>query len=254
MQFEDTCEDTREDTRKEMKDYWNRFKHLTSVEGMLLDEDASTICDDDTKEILGHLPDYNNTCILELAAGIGRFTGILAERAQHIIAVDFVKDYIEQNRVSNIHRTNCEFVCADVLQYDYPQSMDMVFSCWILMYLNNEEVVTLFKKAIQCLKPGGFFYFRESCYGNYHQLYNGEERTIENREVGEVGSLDFSNNPTRYRSPEDYETMLQQLTIDGYTFRQENKWNNATYTEQRNSCNQICYLYKKCKVINERDE
>ena len=64
---------------------------------MLLDNDAATISIIDRDEMISHLPDYENKCILELAAGIGRFIGILAERAQKVIAVDFVKDFIDQN-------------------------------------------------------------------------------------------------------------------------------------------------------------
>ena len=137
------------DTRKNMKKYWNRFKHLKNVDGMLLDENATTISMMDRDEVMSHLPDYENQCVLELAAGIGRFTGILAERAQKVIAVDFVQDFIDKNEFTNKHRKNCEFVCADVLSYAFPASIDMVFSCWILMYLSDKEVLTLFNKVIQ---------------------------------------------------------------------------------------------------------
>ena len=225
--------------RKEMKDYWNRFKHLKSIEGMLLDENATTISISDRDEVISHLPAYENKCVLELAAGIGRFTGILAERAQKVIAVDFVQDFIDKNAFINKHRKNCEFVCADVLSYIYPESTDIVFSCWILMYLSDEEVLTLFNKVIKCLKPGGFFYFRESCYGNYHDMKN------ENRTIEAVNTLDFSNNPTHYRTPEDYETMIGTINDNGYTFSQEKKQISQVYKEKRHSSNQIFFLYKK---------
>lgn len=46
-----------------------------------------------------------------------------------------------QNRELNGHFGNVEFICADVLTLALPPaSFDLVFSCWIQMYLNDEEV------------------------------------------------------------------------------------------------------------------
>ena len=51
------------------------------------------------------------------------------------------KKHTLQNRELNGHFGNVEFICADVLQLALPPaSFDLVFSCWILMYLNDDEV------------------------------------------------------------------------------------------------------------------
>ena len=42
--------------------------------------------------------------IVELGAGIGRFTGELAATARSVLAVDFMENLIEENRRANAHR------------------------------------------------------------------------------------------------------------------------------------------------------
>ena len=42
--------------------------------------------------------------ILELGAGIGRFTGPLAVTARSVLAVDFMEHLIEENKRANGHR------------------------------------------------------------------------------------------------------------------------------------------------------
>ena len=43
--------------------------------------------------------------ILELGAGIGRFTGHLAATARSVLAVDFMENLIEENKRANSHRS-----------------------------------------------------------------------------------------------------------------------------------------------------
>ena len=40
----------------------------------------------------------------------------------------------------------------------------MIFSNWLLMYLNNDEVFNLIEDSLHYLKEGGYFFFRESCF------------------------------------------------------------------------------------------
>lgn len=42
------------------------------------------------------LPPYEGMTILELGAGIGRFTGELAKKAGHVIALDFIESVIRK--------------------------------------------------------------------------------------------------------------------------------------------------------------
>jgi phosphoethanolamine N-methyltransferase len=55
--------------------------------------------------VLSTLPPYKGKTVLELGAGIGRFTGELAKEAEHVIALDFIENVIKKVsfRVWNIH-------------------------------------------------------------------------------------------------------------------------------------------------------
>lgn len=111
--------------------------------------------------------------MLELGAGIGRFTGELAQKAGQLIAMDFIESVIKkvttfsamlmwkwimrlrlyyvtefafvvQNELINGHYKNVKFMCADVTSPDLSiseGSVDLIFSNWLLMYLSDKEVV-----------------------------------------------------------------------------------------------------------------
>ena len=40
----------------------------------------------------------------------------------------------------------------------------MIFSNWLLMYLNNAEILDLIEKSLHYIIPNGYFFFRESCF------------------------------------------------------------------------------------------
>lgn len=42
------------------------------------------------------LPQYEGKSVLELGAGIGRFTGELAKKADHVLALDFIESVIKK--------------------------------------------------------------------------------------------------------------------------------------------------------------
>jgi phosphoethanolamine N-methyltransferase len=169
---------------------------------------------------------------LELGAGIGRFTGLLADRgARSIVAVDFMQKFVDKNRELNGHRANCSFLQADVTQLELPaRSYDMIFSNWLLMYLSEEEVFNLFKNLLLWLRPGGYFFFRESCF---HQS----------------GNKGRKQNPTQYRHPNVYSSILEAVSIDEptgcYAFDIILSKSVQTYVQLKSNRNQICWLLHK---------
>lgn len=50
--------------------------------------------------------------VLELGAGIGRFTGSLAATARSVLAVDFMANLIEENKRANSHRWAHLCICS----------------------------------------------------------------------------------------------------------------------------------------------
>lgn len=79
-----------------------------------------------------HLP--KGPRMIELGAGLGRFTGDFADIAAHVLAVDFIPSLIEQNRAAHGHRENVDFMCADATKIVLPpHALDFVFSNWCVV-------------------------------------------------------------------------------------------------------------------------
>ena len=123
---------------------------------------------------------------MELGAGIGRFTKELATMATSVHAVDFMQNLIDENEATNKHYGNVTFDCADATEMSLASnSVDVVFSNWLLMYLSDEEVTNLASRMLNWLTEGGIVFFRESCFR-------------------QSGDKTRTYNPTHYRNPRDY--------------------------------------------------
>ena len=186
------------DERKVQKNYWIEHSVDLTVEAMMLDSKAADIDKEERPEVLSLLPPYEGKTILELGAGIGRFTGDLAKKAGHVIALDFIENVIKKNETINGHYKNVKFLCADVTSPDLAfteGSLDLIFSNWLLMYLSDKEVENLAERMLKWLKVGGHIFFRESCF---HQS----------------GDCKRKNNPTHYREPRFYTKVLLELIFD----------------------------------------
>ena len=220
------------------REYWEEHskKQGSSMENMMLDRSAAKLDLMDRPEILSLLPPYAGTRILELASGIGRFTGSLASTAASVVTVEFMEDFLAKNKELHDHMGNCEFICADVLTLALPPaSFDVVFSCWIQMYLNDDEVRSLAARTLEWVKPGGHAFFRESCF----------------RQSGDVSR---AFNPSHYRHPSFYTSVFSQVRCrdpaDGVEYGLElvRTRNLETYVAVKGNKGQICWLWRKVPV------
>ncbi|ETK83171.1 hypothetical protein L915_11577 [Phytophthora nicotianae] len=169
-----------------MKAYWEGHSSSATVETMMLDSHAKTLTELEVPEILDKAPSMEHKDVLELAAGIGRYTSVIATMAKSVTAVEFIEDFIKVNEDKNGHLGNIKFLCKDVVHLEAePNSFDVIFSNWILMYMEDEEVKEFAKKAVKWLRPGGKLFFRESCFK-------------------QSGDLKRNSNPTHYRHPGFY--------------------------------------------------
>ncbi|XP_061582298.1 phosphoethanolamine methyltransferase isoform X2 [Cololabis saira] len=222
-----------EKVRCDMTAFWKEHSKDATVEEMMLDSRAKELTEQELPEILSMLPALAGHRVLELGAGIGRYTSHLLTKAAHVTAVDFMESFVEKNRQQNGHHSNVTFLQADVTKMDIPQhSVDFIFSNWLLMYLSDGELKSCMEKMLHWLKPGGFLFFRESC----------------NHRSGD-SKRDF--NPTLYRSEAQYSHLASSVQVDapdaGQTFGFEIvlKKKVQTYVEMKNNPNQICWLLQK---------
>uniref|UniRef100_A0A453FAL0 phosphoethanolamine N-methyltransferase n=1 Tax=Aegilops tauschii subsp. strangulata TaxID=200361 RepID=A0A453FAL0_AEGTS len=144
-----------EEEREAQKRYWEEHSRDLTVEAMMLDSRAADLDKEERPEILSLLPSYEGKSVLELGAGIGRFTGELAKTAGHVLAMDFIESVIKKNESINGHYKNASFMCADVTSPDLvieDNSIDLIFSNWLLMYLSDAEVEKLVERMVKWLK------------------------------------------------------------------------------------------------------
>lgn len=221
----------KEATREDFRSYWNDEHGAPTLENMMLDSNAATMDVLERPEILAELPSLNSKTILELGAGIGRFSSALAEKAEKVISVDFVEASCNINRETNSKYTNLEVVCEDALKLAFPpNSFDIVFSNWLLMYLSDDEVQALANNCLVWLKPGGRIFFRESCF---HRSGNAPRRW----------------NPTIYRDPRMYFKFFNAArgTVDGGSRFQLCKTSCVhAYVRMKNNPNQVWWIWEKC--------
>jgi len=224
--------------RRDMAVFWEKNSKEASLEEMMLNSDAKSIRSLEEPEVLSLLPNFQDMDVVELACGIGRFTSHLAQKANSVIAVDFMENFVLKNEEENSHFGNIKFVTADVTEFDLDDtSVDLVFSNWILMYLSDDEVLELFRKVLRWLRPGGYFFYRESCF----------------RKSGSMGKED---NPTFYRKPIDYQQMMNFVRNAD---KKEEEWfktvqskSLSSYIRLKNNSGQVTWLAQK--QVGERQE
>eukprot|EP00268_Persea_americana_P064537 TRINITY_DN850_c0_g1_i2.p1 TRINITY_DN850_c0_g1~~TRINITY_DN850_c0_g1_i2.p1 ORF type:complete len:491 (-),score=107.70 TRINITY_DN850_c0_g1_i2:232-1704(-) len=223
------------------KNYWIEHSADLTVESMMLDSRASDLDKEERPEVLSLLPPFQGKSILELGAGIGRFTGELAKKAGEVLAVDFIESVIKKNESINGHFKNVSYMCADVTSPDMkilPESLDLIFSNWLLMYLSDNEVEKLAVRMMKWLRVGGYIFFRESCF---HQS----------------GDCKRKSNPTHYREPRFYTKVFKdchmqngsgtsfELSLTGFKCI-------GAYVRNKKNQNQICWIWQKVRSTDDR--
>ncbi|XP_077312409.1 uncharacterized protein LOC143933399 [Lithobates pipiens] len=223
------------EVRQTMTEFWQEHSRDATVEEMMLDSSATILSKEEKPEIISLLPSLKGLNVLELGAGIGRFTGHIAKLASQVTAVDFMQNFLDKNQEDNGYRGNITFLQADVTHLELPDnSYDFVFSNWLFMYLNDTELMALIQKMLGWLKPGGYLFFRESCF-----YQSGDaERTF---------------NPTVYRTPAQYNYLLTSVTTQSGDNGFEIVMSKSvqTYIKIKKNQNQVCWLLQK--VPRERD-
>lgn len=146
---------------------WERLKDKSFAEQMLEDERLRAQEQRERAEILAQLPEFSGRRVVDVGAGVGRFTAEFAPRARAVVAVDLLQHALDKNRARNAAHANIEYVCADAMSLKLESgSVDLVFSSWLLMYLSDDEVRQFLARCREWLAPGGHLFFKESCETN----------------------------------------------------------------------------------------
>ena len=201
------------------EDFWK--EKPATVGGMLLQDDVPGLGEAERAEILAQLPDLDGKNILELGAGIGRYTSHFVRVASHVTAVDFVEKFLEQNRQATAEFSNVTYHCDDVMNMAFePGSFDIVFWNWLLMYLSEADIPTLRDRVRSWMRVGGILFFRESCF---------------------QGTPANPNNPATYRPADQYSRLFES------DFRLIRKGYVEAYEQLLGRTNQRFWLLERCR-------
>ncbi|HVE93920.1 MAG TPA: class I SAM-dependent methyltransferase [Acidimicrobiales bacterium] len=113
--------------------------------------------------VRGHVP--VDADVLEIAAGTGNFTRVIAERAARVTAVDASEETLELNRrkLANLGLdTRAEFVTADAFAWTPPRQFDVVFFSFWISHVPASVAPRFWSLVDTALKPGGRVLFADN--------------------------------------------------------------------------------------------
>jgi ubiquinone/menaquinone biosynthesis C-methylase UbiE len=111
------------------------------------------------EESLRSLAPYGD--VLELAAGTGLWTRVLAESSGSLTAVDASSQMLAINRARPGHDA-VAFIQADLFGWRPPRAVDLVaFGFWI-SHIPDDHLVAFFDMVSGALRPGGRVWFVDS--------------------------------------------------------------------------------------------
>ena len=132
----------------------------------------------DLKFIISNLP-QNREGLLDLGCGTGNYLEKLAPLFSYSEGIDFsrLSINIAKQKFKNIK--NIKIRCENVIQTKLKKNFDLINVSEVLMYLDNEDVVSLLKKTNNHLNKNGLITLRESIASNKTvNLDVGEHKTI----------------------------------------------------------------------------
>ena len=104
--------------------------------------------------LMGHVPERCRH-VLEIGCGAGRFSRLLAGRAERVLAVDLSQQMIRLARERSKLYPNIDFVAGDVMDCRLP---DNQFDCAAtLTTLHHLPIESILRKVRKALRPGGTF-------------------------------------------------------------------------------------------------
>ncbi|KAK0395199.1 hypothetical protein QR680_001169 [Steinernema hermaphroditum] len=225
--------------RDVFKSFWNKYSDSPDNNAMMLNQNAEELESSDRNDILSSLPDLTDKDAVDIGAGIGRFTTILAQTAKSVLSTDFIESFILKNRERNSHLENVSYKVGDAVNLVLDNnSVDLVFTNWLMMYLSDNEVLEFLNNAIRWLRPNGYLHLRESC---------SEPST--GRSKSTMHSTTDAN-PTSYRFSSLYIKLLRTIRFqcsEGKLWRFEVLWSASvpTYVQRQSNWRQVHWLTRK---------
>ncbi|HVJ15257.1 MAG TPA: class I SAM-dependent methyltransferase [Polyangiaceae bacterium] len=141
------------------RSYWDRHAHNYDASMRLLGGPLPRVLELTAEAVRGA------DTVLEVAAGTGIFTNIIARGARHVVATDYSAPMVEElrKRVAASGSSNVECRQADIYALELePASLDVVVAANVLHLL--PDLPRAFEAIRRVLKPGGVFVAPTFCH------------------------------------------------------------------------------------------
>ncbi|KAK6738407.1 hypothetical protein RB195_020489 [Necator americanus] len=237
------------DVRRDLfKTFWDKYSDKPDTNSMMLNQTANDLEASDRAEILSSLPLLTNKDVVDIGAGIGRFTTVLAETARWVLSTDFIESFIAKNQERNAHLGNISYQIGDAVHLEMEEkSVDLVFTNWLMMYLCDKEVIEFLFNAMRWLRADGYLHLRESC---------SEPSTGRSKQSTMHSTVE--TNPTHYRFSSLYIKLLRAIRYrdsDGKVWRFDVQWSCSvpTYIRRSNNWRQVHWLTKKVPADGDEE-
>lgn len=226
--------------------YEKRAKNAQGWNAVLLKDERQSKEDVDLRNVheaellKTAIADKQDLRILDVGCGNGRWLSnllISGVPIGHYDGIDFVASFLEKLQAEyqnmphiHFHEMNVCHLNAQVLQKEY----DLIITCGLFMYINDEEIPSIFKTLGAHLAKGGIFYSEESV------ATMGKRLTLK----------DFYSQELKcpynaiYRTPEEYAHWLVD-EVGGQLLPGSGKMLLTKDTGAWDETNQCCWLLKK---------
>lgn len=94
----------------------------------------------------------DNPVVVEIGCAYGREASYIVTKTNRYTGIDISQAYIDMARREVVSGV---FQCVDVLQYDFPAHVDVVFAFASLLHMPKEDVCTVLERVSKALNPGG---------------------------------------------------------------------------------------------------
>ncbi|MEP6681504.1 MAG: class I SAM-dependent methyltransferase [Chloroflexota bacterium] len=121
--------------------------------------------------------------VLELACGTGQWTGLLAESADELTAVDASPEMLRLN-AEKVADPRIRYITADLFEFAPDRRYDTVFFAAWLSHVPPERFVAFWELVAACLAPDGrVLFFDETDHGLWAEEWVDRDGAVARRQL-----------------------------------------------------------------------
>jgi len=115
---------------------------------------------------------------IDLGAGTGQFTELVAEIADEVEAVDTSPEVLDLNR-AKLRAPHVRYTVADAFTFRPAEPADIVVASALLSHIPRQRLATFWEAVGAMLRPDGrFFLFDEAPHGVWSEEATGEDGVV----------------------------------------------------------------------------